>query len=197
MPILEDGFEEEMNYFGRPVLPIKSMDGQGLVLYAGTFSKVLMPGLRIGWLAAPRACVQALTALRRCGELCPAPLVQAALDDFLRMGQYDQHLARVHRRLRKRMEAALGALRQAVAPAVARWAVPTGGYLLWLEMLAPVPETELAARLRAFGVQAAPGARFFPEPAPATCLRLSIATLDEAEIRTGMARLGRALRAPR
>ena len=69
--------------------------------------------------------------------------------------------------------------------------------LLWLEMLAPVPETELAARLRAFGVQAAPGARFFPEPAPATCLRLSIATLDEAEIRTGMARLGRALRAPR
>jgi DNA-binding transcriptional MocR family regulator len=57
LPILEDGFTEEMKYFGRPILPMKSMDRTGQVLYAGTFSKVLFPGLRLGWLLAPRSCI--------------------------------------------------------------------------------------------------------------------------------------------
>jgi hypothetical protein len=53
-PIVEDGFEEEMKYFGQAVLPIKSMDARGVVLYVGTFSKVVFPGLRVGWIAADR-----------------------------------------------------------------------------------------------------------------------------------------------
>jgi DNA-binding transcriptional MocR family regulator len=194
VPILEDGFEEEMKYFGRPVLPIKSMDRAGLVLYAGTFSKVLFPGLRVGWLAAPRPCVEALTALRRTAELCPAPLQQAALEDFLEKGHYDQHLARLHRRFRRRMETTLRALRREIDPALARWEAPAGGYLIWLELPRRVPEAALEAHLRHHGVKVQPGDRFFPEAAPRTCIRLSISGLDEEAIDTGIRRLALALR---
>ena len=196
LPILEDGFTEEMKYFGRPMLPLKSMDRTGQVLYAGTFSKVLFPGLRLGWLVAPRPCVEALAAIRRAGELCPPPLLQEALEDFLRKGHYDQHLARLHRRFRRRMEVALAALRRELDPGRVVWEAPSGGYLIWLEVKGLPAGLDLEARLRPFGVAVKNGAPFFSVPPEArSFLRLSISNLDEAEITEGIARLGRGLRA--
>ncbi|WP_306591624.1 PLP-dependent aminotransferase family protein [Geothrix sp. 21YS21S-4] len=196
LPILEDGFTEEMKYFGRPILPMKSMDRTGLVLYAGTFSKVLFPGLRLGWLAGARPCVEALAAIRRTGELGPSPLLQDALEDFLRKGHYDQHLARLHRRFRRRMETAHAALRRELDPAHVSWEAPSGGYLLWLEVRGLPDGFDLEGRLRRFGVAVRGGDAFFPEPPKGRhFLRLSISNLDEEEIAEGVARLGRGLRA--
>jgi DNA-binding transcriptional MocR family regulator len=196
LPILEDGFTEEMKYFGRPMLPMKSMDRTGLVLYAGTFSKVLFPGLRLGWLAGARPCVEALAAIRRTGELGPSPLLQEALEDFLRKGHHDQHLARLHRRFRRRMEAAHAALRRELDPAQVAWEAPSGGYLIWLEVRGLPAGTDLESRLRRFGVAVRGGDAFFPQPPEGRhFLRLSISNLDEGEIAEGAARLGRGLRA--
>jgi DNA-binding transcriptional MocR family regulator len=196
LPILEDGFTEEMKYFGRPMLPLKSMDRAGLVIYAGTFSKVLFPGLRLGFLAAPAPCTAALTALRRVEELCPPPLLQEALEDFIRKGHFDPHLARLHRAFRRRMEAALAALRREVDPALARWEPPTGGYLLWMSLPGLPPGIDLGRALASHGIAVREGRPFFPLEAPGTpCLRLSISNLDEAEIGEGIRRLGRGLRA--
>lgn len=195
LPILEDGFTEEMKYFGRPMLPLKSMDRTGQVLYAGTFSKVLFPGLRLGWLLAPRPCTAALTAVRRAGELCPPPLLQEALEDFLRKGHFDQHLARLHRRFRRRMEVTHAGLRRELDPAFAHWDAPSGGYLVWLE-LRGFEGVDLEAELQRCGVAVKDGASFFPVPPQGRrFLRLSISNLDESEITEGLARLGRGLRA--
>lgn len=194
LPILEDGFTEEMKYFGRPMLPLKSMDRTGQVLYAGTFSKVLFPGLRLGWLLASRPCTEALTAVRRAGELCPPPLLQEALEDFLRKGHFDQHLARLHRRFRRRMEVAHTALRRELDTASVRWEAPSGGYLLWLELLG-FDDVNLEVELQRFGIAVKDGAAFFPLPPQGRrFLRLSISNLDEAEITEGLARLGRGLK---
>jgi len=76
-PLIEDGFEEEMKYFGKAVLPVKSMDTRGLVIYLGTFSKVVFPGLRVGWIAAERDCIQRLLALSRFTQLSGNQLTQA------------------------------------------------------------------------------------------------------------------------
>ena len=193
LPILEDGFEEEMKYFGRAMLPLKSMDRAGLVLYAGTFSKVLAPGLRLGWLAGSATCLGALAGLRRSTDLGPSPILQAALEDFLLKGHFDQHLARLHRTFRRRMETALAALRRELDPALATWTAPTGGYLIWLA-LHGAPPAGLEAALHAHGVDARSGSSYFNDPESGKpFLRLSISGLDEAEITEGIARLGRAL----
>jgi DNA-binding transcriptional MocR family regulator len=86
VPVLEDGFEEEMKYFGKVTLPLKSMDRLGGVLYCGTFSKVLLPGTRVGWIVAPEACIQALAAIRHASELCPDQVLPAALHLFCEHG---------------------------------------------------------------------------------------------------------------
>jgi len=81
VPVFEDSFDEEMKYFGRAVLPLKAMDHRHTVIYSGTFSKVLFPGVRIGWVVAERRCVEHLVAIRRYSELSPNLVLQAAMEE--------------------------------------------------------------------------------------------------------------------
>jgi len=117
IPVLEDAFEEEMKYFGKTTLPIKSMDKHQIVIYCGTFSKVLFPGVRIGWIAAERECIERLVAIRCFSDLAPNMILQAAMDEFCRNGYYDRHINRMHRTYRRRMQAAVRALREHISPA--------------------------------------------------------------------------------
>jgi DNA-binding transcriptional MocR family regulator len=110
IPILEDGFQEEMKYFGKTVLPIKSMDKNNTVIYCSTFSKVLFPGIRVGWIAADRDFLMRIASLRYISEISPSMILQAGLHNFCSKGYYDQHLARLHRTYRKRMKTALDSL---------------------------------------------------------------------------------------
>lgn len=117
IPVLEDAFEEEMKYFGKTTLAIKSMDKHQIVIYCGTFSKVLFPGVRIGWIAAERECIERLVAIRCFSDLAPNMILQAAMDEFCRNGYYDRHINRMHRTYRRRMQAAVRALREHISPA--------------------------------------------------------------------------------
>ncbi len=194
VPILEDGFEEDMKYFGRAVLPIKSMDTGGLVLYCGTLSKVLFPGLRIGWLVAPRESINRLAAIRYYTGLSTSGLLQAAVHAFGTNGNLDRHVSRMHRVFRKRMQTAIRVLHRDISTAWAEWEEPSGGYLIWLKLrptLAPVDWNNMLTR---HYVKAVLGDRFFCSPQPHIYLRLSIAALNEDEITEGVKRLAAALR---
>jgi DNA-binding transcriptional MocR family regulator len=195
LPILEDGFEEEMKYSGRVVLPVKSMDKRQLVIYCGTFSKVLFPGVRIGWLAAEKECVERLVAIHRFSEIAPSMILQAAIHEFCQSGHYDRHIGRMHRAYRKRMQTAIRALQRHIDPAWAEWTEPSGGFLIWLKLKQPpCPPADWQALLAAHGVEAATGSDFFNWETPETYLRLSISPLDEGEITAGVQRLAAALR---
>ena len=195
VPILEDGFEEEMKYSGRVVLPVKSMDAGGIVIYCGTFSKVLFPGVRIGWIAARTECLEHLVAIRRFSGLSTNGVLQAAMDAFCRDGSYDRHIGRMHRVFRKRMRLALRKLRENIPAEWADWTEPDGGYLIWIR-LKPVsgPRPEWASVFAAHGLRVSPGESYFPKENLAKCFRLSISTLDEAEIGEGVLRLAAALK---
>lgn len=194
VPIVEDGFEEEMKYFGEAVLPIKSMDARGTVLYVGTFSKVAFPGLRLGWIAAPREVVAHLSAFDRVTSLGGSTLVQAAVSRFCASGALESYLRRVHRVFRKRMQATLRALDASVPPEVS-WTRPAGGYLVWMRLPGPPEsEPETCARLLDAGVRVAPGRPFFGARPSAPYARLSIACLDEQAIAEGCRRIGGVLR---
>jgi DNA-binding transcriptional MocR family regulator len=195
IPILEDGFEEEMKYSGRVVLPVKSMDKRHLVIYCGTFSKVLFPGVRIGWLAAEKECVERLVAIHRFSGLAPSKILQAAIHEFCASGHYDRHIGKMHRVYRKRMQTAIRALHRHIAPGWAEWTGPSGGFLIWLKLKQPTrPPADWHALLAAHGVEAATGGSFFCGETPDTYLRLSISPLDETEISDGIRRLAAALR---
>ena len=190
LPLVEDGFEEEMKYFGKTVLPIKSMDHHGVVIYLGTFSKILFPGLRIGWIAADRRCIDRLAAIQRALILSGNLLDQAALHRFCRMGHYDLHINRMHRIYRRRMQTALKALRAAFADGRLHWTEPTGGYTIWVRLQdVAAAEDEIVQRLLEHGVMVLPGSFHFHGTTDGACFRLSIAHLDEAAITEGIRRL--------
>ncbi len=195
IPIVEDGFEEEMKYFGKAVLPIKSMDRRGIVLYVGTFSKVLFPAVRVGWIAADRAALAQLTTLQKFSHLAGSAVEQAALNLYCRKGFYENHIKRMHRVYRKRMQTALSSLSEQLAEAPVYWTQPAGGYTLWLHLTDKnVQETELLQSCARQGVLVSPGRFHFAEGSRGVSFRISIGTVDEPLIREGIRRLATALR---
>jgi len=198
VPILEDGFEEDITYFGKVVQPIKSMDRHGLVFFLGTFSKTLMPGLRIGWIAAEKSCIEKLGLLKMYSDITSSGLSQLAIYEMGRQGLIDRHIARINRIYARRMRTALTSLRQNL-PQVVEWHEPSGGYLIWLripcerrhgEML----RHELRQSLDSHKVSVLYGDFLFPDGAPGDLhIRVSISMLDEAEILEGSRRLGHAV----
>ncbi len=196
LPLVEDGFEEEMKYFGKVALPIKSMDSKRVVVYLGTFSKVLFPGLRVGFIIADSECVERLTAVKRFTDLSTSAFVQAVLDDFCRQGHYGRHIRRMHRVFRKRMSTALEAVREHLPRAEVRWTEPSGGYLIWVSFnTLGGDEKRFQELCSEHGVAVSPGSYYFARAASQQHFRISISMLDEDQIRAGVARLGQAIRA--
>jgi len=193
VPLVEDGFEEELKYFGQAVLPIKSMDSRGIVLYLGTFSKVVFPGLRLGWLAAPPSAVIPLASLHRATCLSGISLIQAAVARFCQGGAFEAYLRRIHRVYRRRMRALQQGLADHLPPGVRR-TQPQGGFTAWLQLPdCALGEEALMARLLRAGVRLTPGSDFYDQPPAGMQLRISTAVESEARIAEGCARLGRVL----
>jgi len=194
VPIVEDGFEEEMKYFGKVPLPIKSMDKNHLVIYLGTFSKVLFPGIRIGWIAAEKDCIQRLVAIKRFCDLTSSGVLQAAVHEFCMQGFYDYHIKKMHRIYRKRMQVALKAMEDYLPKEKVAWYEPSGGYLIWVEMKNGLEnDSDLNKVLQHYGVIVSPSEYYFEKSVKNKYFRISISMLDEKEIQGGIVRLGKAL----
>lgn len=194
IPLVEDGFEEEMKYFGKAVLPIKSMDRHGAVIYLGTFSKILFPGIRIGWIAADKECIARLTQLQRITLLSGSGVDQAALDRFCRIGLYDLHVKRMHREYKKRMQTALNVMNRVMPRELAQWHEPSGGYTIWVTLKKPAAlEKELMTFLYNKGIAVSPGLLHYYDEPPGLCFRLSIAHMDEEAVETGFTKLAKGI----
>lgn len=192
VPLIEDGFEEDMKYFGKAPLPIKSIDEKNIVIYLGTFSKALFPGLRIGWVTADKECISRLTAIKRFSDLSSGNLVQTILHEFLKRGYYDVQLKRLHRVFRKRMQLALKTIEDSFPEAVS-WTRPAGGYTIWVKIPWKLGEDQLHHAMTKYGVVVSSGSYYFPRKKASEYFRISIAKTNEEEIREGITRLGKAL----
>jgi len=192
VPIVEDGFEEDMKYYGKVDLPIKSMDEGNIVVYVGTFSKALFPGLRVGWIAADGEFVRRLTAVKRYADLTSNHLAQVFMYHFCEDGHYDKHLRRLHRIYRKRLALTLQMMKETFPDSVA-WTEPPGGYTLWVRLPERLTQPELDSFLRPYGVIVSAGQNYFAGASASEYFRLCIARTDEAEIWKGITRLGMAL----
>jgi DNA-binding transcriptional MocR family regulator len=191
--VIEDNYEMDLRYAGRPVPTLAALDEDGLVVQLLSFSKSLFPGVRAGAVVARGRHVDALLALRHAADLGGALPLQAALADFMRSGAYDRHLAAQRKRLRARRDALLESLAQEL-PEGATWTTPEGGLQLWVELPEPLDSREVHADALREGVLVAPGFQFLSDGRPSRGLRLSIGQCDEAAIREAVRRLGKLLR---
>jgi len=189
-PLIEDGFELDLRFRGRPVPPLAALDRSGIVVHLFSFSKSLFPGLRIGAITARGRAVQGLLALRQATDLSGALLLQAAVARFVSSGAYHRHLRTLRRSLRNRCDALLDALARHM-PAGTRWTEPEGGYQVWVELPAGLDSRALLAPAERAGVTFAPGYQFHLDARPSHALRLTTAMADVDVIERGVAALAR------
>jgi DNA-binding transcriptional MocR family regulator len=192
-PVLEDDYDSELRYEGAPVAALKTLDAAGQVIYAGTFSKVLFPGLRVGYVVAARPLLEKLALARWNTDVETSVLPQAALADLLAAGGLERHLRRVRKVYAARLAAMLAALEGAM-PAATSWTRPRGGHAVWLT-LPPGAEPEALRRAAgAAGIAYTPGTVFHCDGRGEESLYLSFANLPPAAIAEGIARLGALVR---
>lgn len=193
-PVIEDAYEADLRFTGKPVPSLAALDASGLVVQLSSFSKSLFPGVRVGAIAARGRIVAALLALKQACDLSDAMPLQAALAEFVAGGEYDRHLARLRRVLLARRDALLAALAEHL-PAGSSWTTPEGGYQIWVELPEGVETRDLLADAVGAGVLFAPGSQFNHDGRASRCLRLSFAMVNEADLSRGVAALGRVLEA--
>jgi len=192
-PVIEDAYEMDLRYAGKPVPSLAALDERGLVVQLFSFSKSLFPGARVGCISARGRTVDGILALKHATDLGGALVLQAALAEFVESGAYDRHLARVRRTLLRRRNALLEAL-ESEMPEGTRWTTPEGGHQVWVELPGGIDSADLLAEAMRAGVVFAPGFQFRHDRRPSNGLRLSIALAKEEEIRRGVARLAEVVR---
>jgi DNA-binding transcriptional MocR family regulator len=188
VPIVEDDFHNELRYDGAPVTPLRGLDRQGLVIAVGTFSKILFPGLRVGWVVAPPEVMERLIAAKRVSDLHTSALIQAAIYHFCRRRFLDQHMARMRLEYRQRRDTLLQALSRH-CPAGVTWTQPQGGFSLWLTLPQGVNSQSLLADAARAGVLYTPGALFYADDGGSNQLRLSFSEIPAERIDEGVRRL--------
>ncbi len=156
-------------------------------------SKALFPGVRVGWVAAERATVDRIGALKRFSDLSSGILLQAALADFIERGEYDRHLVRVRASLVRKHTAVREALQRHLSD-FATWTEPDGGWTLWVQFPERVDSRSLAREAREAGVQVAPGFVFDPDGSRSSGIRLALPRADEEEIGRGIEIVARVAR---
>jgi GntR family transcriptional regulator/MocR family aminotransferase len=194
VPIVEDGFDGSLYYGPRPVAPLKAGDRDGVVIYIGTFSKILFPGLRLGWIVAPPAIHERLQAAKQLADLHTSALIQAAVYRFCDRRLLDRHVARVGREYGRRRDLLVAALARRM-PDGATWTEPRGGFSLLLTLPAGLRAASLLPVAIERGVAFTPGESFFVDGSGEHTLRLSFSSVPAARIDEGVRRLAEAIRA--
>ena len=186
--IIEDDYELETNYQGKHIPALKSLDKDGRVIYVGSFSKTLFPGLRLGFMVASKELIQEARALRRLMLRHPPANNQRITAFFLSLGYYDVHLRRLHRVYRQRWEAMNEAFQKETEMLIN---VPGfGGTAFWIRGPENLDADMLAEKAREEGIVIEPGSVYFAQnPQPKNYFRLGFSSIPTERIGPGIEKL--------
>lgn len=192
LPVLEDNPYGDLWYDQPPAQPLAAYAPDG-VLYLGSFSKVLAPGLRLGYLAAPAALFPKLLQAKQAADLHTPGFNQRVVYEVVKDGFLEQHVPTIRDRYRRHRDAMAVALERYL-PAGSRWRTPTGGMFFWVELPAGLDALALLPAAVESGVSYVPGTAFYSAEGRRDTLRLSFVTASPEQIDTAVARLGTLLR---
>lgn len=193
VPVIEDDPYAPLRFRGDPVPPLKAYDDAGMVFYLGSFSKMLAPALRLGWLVAPADLMPRITTLRESFDLESSTLYQRAVAEFLSRGLLEPHLERLRSVHRERCDAMLDALDRHFGD-IASWSRPDGGVFVWVMLPERIDTTALFQQAITRKVAYIPGAVFSVDGRSRSALRLNFSNVTSEAIHEGVERLNTTVR---
>ena len=185
--VLEDDPYRDLRYVGEHLPTIKSYDKTGHVAYMGSFSKIISPGMRVGYLVAQKDVLRKCTIGKQGTDLHTPNLNQAIVDQFLRRGLLAPHIESIIPAYRDKLNLMLSELDK--FPEGTKYIVPEGGLFIWVEMPEAFNATELFSEAVEAGVAYVPGTHFYPYGGHHNTLRLNFSNSTPDQIREGMAKL--------
>ena len=205
LPIVEDNPYGDLWFDSPPPPPLSARAGVGRgdgeaggAIYLGSFSKVLAPGLRLGYVVAPKAIYPKLLQAKQAADLHTPGFNQRVVYEVIKDGFLRDHVPTIRARYKLQRDAMSAALDRHMQPLVAqgcRWQVPVGGMFFWLNLPAHIDAAALLPKAVEAGMAFVPGSTFFPHGGHANTLRLSFVTASPAQIDTAVAALARVLAA--
>jgi len=189
VPIIDDNPYGELRYRGEDVPSLKSLGGE-LVIQLGTFSKIILPGMRLAWIAASKEVMGVFERMKQGTDLQTSTFAQYVIYEYLKNGKLDQHIEKIKEAYAIRMKVMLDALEE-YFPEEITWTKPEGGLFLWVELPEGASATELLDKAISEKVAYVPGKFFFAREDKDNTLRLNFCTMSEEMIREGIKRLAR------
>ena len=208
VPIIEDDPYGELRFEGEHIPPLVVLDSdklngkghafnggevnyfQGNVIYMSTFSKTLAPGLRLGWIVAPKSVIQRCVQVKQGMDLHTSTFVQMVAYEAAKDGFLQQHVRRIRQVYKERRDVMIAAMEREFPQGI-RWTTPQGGLFLWVTLPLQMDSTALLAKAIEQKVAYVPGAAFFPESGDQNHFRLNFSNAQPAQIEEGIARLGK------
>ncbi len=190
--VIEDDYDQEFHYDGRPVMPLASSDSAGNVIYVGTLAKVLAPGLRLAFVVAPPALLERLAAERVLVERQGDAVLERSIAELFEDGAVQRHARRMKRIYQARRDAFCNAVDEYLATVV-QYRKPGGGITLWASVAGDVDVAKWQANSARRGVHFQIGSQFTVDGAYCGAVRFGFAALNEDEARAALETLGRTL----
>ncbi|MEA2341571.1 MAG: 2-aminoadipate transaminase, partial [Solirubrobacteraceae bacterium] len=191
--VLEDNPYGLLRYEGDPLPTLLSLDGGDFVIYLGTFSKILSPGVRLGWAVAPRPVLAKLNVGKAAADLCSSSLTQLFVAEYFATGRWPAYLASLRELYRGRRDVMLEALAEQLPPE-ATWTRPEGGLFIWATLPEGVDTTDLLAKALSRNVAFVPGRAAYLDGRGGTSMRLNFSGVTDERIREGVRRVGAVVR---
>jgi 2-aminoadipate transaminase len=187
--VLEDNPYGLLRYEGAPNVPLYSLDGGVYVMYLGTFSKILSPGIRLGWVVAPPPVLDKINLGKQAVDLCTSTLSQLMVQAYFEQGHWRQYVDSLVEIYRARRDTMLDALAEHFPPQ-AEWTRPGGGLFIWATLPDFIDTTDLLARALRDNVAFVPGGAAYLDGRGHSSMRLNFSGCDQDQIREGIRRIG-------
>jgi 2-aminoadipate transaminase len=191
--VLEDNPYGLLRYEGTPLPTLRALDGGEFVIYASTFSKILSPGVRLGWTAAPRPVLAKMNLGKQASDLCSSSISQYFVTAYFDAGPWQDYVRSLIEIYRRRRDVMLDSLAEAF-PREASWTHPEGGLFIWATLPSYIDTTDLLARALEERVAFVPGRAAFVDGRGGSSMRLNFSGVAEDEIREGILRIGEVVR---
>jgi 2-aminoadipate transaminase len=190
--VIEDNPYGLLRFGGEALPPLYQLDGGDFVIYIGTFSKILSPGIRLGWAVAPPPVMEKIVLGKQAADLCTSTLTQYFVREYFEEGRWQGYIEDLVELYRDRRDTMLAALDEHF-PAEATWTAPEGGLFIWATLPSYIDTSDLLAKALRADVAFVPGEAAYVDERGRNSMRLNFSGVTEAEIREGIRRIGKVI----